>query len=196
MENSNPIIASTDTEPQEESGWTSYFEDFLATQRSREDQHSTAPFSDQESFCSPSLVSDAASCAPSKTENRNQVPSCDPVTEDGPPVTTMHKTASFKKVARTEEISRDDSLEDTASSPANSPKVSSLKEMDIINPRKREDNNGVEISNSLGKGGGSDCCTELIPTEGGTDMTIEGYTELNRRGLCLVPLSIVLNYLG
>ncbi|KAG5545524.1 hypothetical protein RHGRI_017878 [Rhododendron griersonianum] len=169
MENSNPIIASTDTEPQEESGWTSYFEDFLATQRSREDQRSTASFSDQESFRSPSLVSDAASCAPSKTENRNQVPSCPPVTEDGPLVTTMHKTASFKKVTRTEEISRDDSLEDTASSPANSPK---------------------------GKGGGSDCCTELIPTEGGNEMTIEGYTELNKRGLCLVPLSILFNYLG
>ncbi|KAH7859449.1 hypothetical protein Vadar_001202 [Vaccinium darrowii] len=191
-------VASTD-EAEEESGWTSYFEDFLAKQRGEQDQNSTTTFfhdDHDQSLCSPSLLSDAASCAPLKTENRNPVPINSPILEDGPKK-MIHKAASFKKITRTREISHDDSLEDTASSPIDSPKVYSWKQMDI-NPRKREDNNGNE-SSSLGKGGGSNCSE--IQREGHHEMIIEGnnngYSELmKKRGLCLVPLSLLLNYLG
>ncbi|KAL7185748.1 hypothetical protein ACSBR2_027667 [Camellia fascicularis] len=191
----NKAVASKDTTidgPEEESGWTSYFEDFLSKQREQEEEeeeHNNTSFSD--SFGSPSLVSDAASsCVPRKINNYNQVSArCSPM--DSPP--KMPKKLSFKK-ARTKEISHDDSLEDTASSPVNSPKINSFKQVDI-NPRKRGDN----VESSLGKGGGSDFSSELH-RDSRNEMTFEGknneYIELKKRGLCLVPLSMLVNYLG
>ncbi|KAL7000157.1 hypothetical protein U1Q18_001307 [Sarracenia purpurea var. burkii] len=171
----------------EESGWTSYFEDFLSKQRAEQ----TSLLS--ESFGSPSFVSDAASRVPCKTNNYNQIAGAVCFPKDGSPPMMPPKKLSFKKT-RTKEISYDDSLEDTASSPVNSPKVSSLKHMDLINPRKRED----DIESYMGKGGGIDCCSEL-QTRAGNEVTFEGNnnecTELSKRGLCLVPLSMLVNYL-
>lgn len=87
----------TTSECPEESGWTAYLEDF-----SNHREHSSSS-----SFDSSSLVSDAASCAAWKNVHNNlKIP----------------KRLNFKKT-RTKIISVDDSLEDTASSPVNSPKV-------------------------------------------------------------------------
>lgn len=90
----------------EESGWTAYFQDFSNNNNNNIDikDHENIL---EESFCtiSSSLVSDAASYAASKIDH-DQTP----------------KKLSFKKT-RAKEISQDDSLEDTASSPVNSPKV-------------------------------------------------------------------------
>ncbi|XP_052178906.1 vascular-related unknown protein 1 [Diospyros lotus] len=187
-------MAAPDAAP-EESGWTSYLQDF-----SRDEDHQQEPtyFSVDASFGSPSLVSDAASGAPwnailNNNNNRssNQAFSSSPVE-----VAVQPKQLSFKKT-RTKEISRDDSLEDTASSPVNSPKVSSLKPVES-NPRKREDN----IESSLkGKGGGSGFCSEFYTDDRENKMTyedknIDEYTELKKRGLCLVPFSMLVNYLG
>lgn len=85
----------------EESGWTTYLQDF-----SRNDDR-------EDSFCSSfgtsSLVSDAAS----RAVHRNAVP------EPRAP-----RRLSMIKRTRTREITDEDPLEDTATSPVNSPKVS------------------------------------------------------------------------
>ena len=91
----------------EESGWTAYFEDFS---------------NNSCSFDTSSMVSDAASfptMKPSLSYNHHdQVVACSSYL--GPPAP---KKLTFKKT-RTKEVSHlDDSLEDTASSPVNSPKV-------------------------------------------------------------------------
>jgi hypothetical protein len=104
MENSlsscvNKAVASKGTaDCPEESGWTAYFEDFS---RDREDSFSNY------SFGTSSLVSDAASSAAWKNSHNDL---------------KTPKRLCFKKT-RTKVISVDDSLEDTASSPVNSPKV-------------------------------------------------------------------------
>ncbi|XAR68090.1 hypothetical protein NMG60_11003100 [Bertholletia excelsa] len=166
----------------EESGWTSYFEDFWAKQR--EEQSCSS-----DSFCSPSLLSDAASSAAWKINNScSQVP-------DGSPMMTPKKL-NFKKT-RTREISRDDSLEDTASSPVNSPKIGSMKEVGV-KPRKRDD---YTESSQQRKGGGTKFYSEFQADER-NGMNFNGniisseYTELKQKGLCLVPLSMFVNYLG
>lgn len=105
MENSlsscvNKAVASKGTaDCSEESGWTAYFEDF-----SRDREHSFSNYS----FGTSSLVSDAASSAAWKNSSQNDL--------------KIPKRLCFKKT-RTKVISVEDSLEDTASSPVNSPKV-------------------------------------------------------------------------
>ncbi|KAH1104207.1 hypothetical protein GYH30_037893 [Glycine max] len=95
----------------EESGWTSYFEEFSKGM-------------EQQSYCSnlggSSLVSDAASCAAWKLSHHNHLVS-HPSNNN-----VVSKKLRFKKT-RTQQISDDDPLEDTASSPVNSPKVGVLK---------------------------------------------------------------------
>ncbi|XP_059661059.1 vascular-related unknown protein 1 [Cornus florida] len=179
------------TDAPEESGWTTYFEDFLSNQRehNNNNNYSCTNNSERTTFGTPSLVSDAASCVAWKAASHiNHV--------DGSPK-FPHKLCFKKK--RTKEISYDDSLEDTASSPVNSPKVSSLKQMDI-NPKRRDDN----IERSLGKGGGCDHYSELQTDDDDDDqrneMNFDGKnndcTDLKKKGLCLVPLSMLVNYLG
>jgi len=181
MNKSSASKATTDAP--EESGWTTYFEDFLSNQR---DEHNNNSCSE-----SPSLVSDAASCVPWKASHINQAGACSSI--DGSP--NFPKKLRCKK-KRTQEISCDDSLQDTASSPVNSPKVSSLKQME--NPQRREEN----IERSLGKGGGSYHYSEVQPDDQRNlnEMEFDGKnnecTGLKKKGLCLFPLSMLVNYLG
>ncbi|KAJ4730016.1 putative CTD small phosphatase-like protein 2 [Melia azedarach] len=164
----NPVACkpTSDNSPvEEESGWTAYFEDF-SSNNNRENSYCS-------SFCSPSLVSDAASCAAWKLSEKHHLPDC----------SSIPKKLKFKKT-RTEQIWFDDSLEDTASSPVNSPKVSDLKLIDM-NPRKTDDH----MYSSLGKGVAS---SELQPKERSINFNIgkNDCADLKRRGLCLVPLSM------
>ncbi|KAG5021006.1 hypothetical protein JHK87_016861 [Glycine soja] len=102
----------------EESGWTSYLEDFSK--------------GIEPSYCSSldgsSLLSDAASCAAWKFSHQNFKVSTAP---------NLPKKLSFKK-ARAKQISEDDPLEDTASSPINSPKVRDLNPAEMSS-RKVDD---------------------------------------------------------
>jgi hypothetical protein len=116
MENSNnypsinkAVVDSKETtvSPAEESGWTSYFEDL--SNHKEEDQSLCS------SFDSSSMVSDAASFPPWKSSQTNHVVACSSFG-------ALPEKFTSKKT-RAEEISLDDSLEDTASSPVNSPKV-------------------------------------------------------------------------
>lgn len=105
--------ARTNESP-EESGWTMYFEDFLANK-----EHSSSPSGNygraSYGYGSSSLVSDAASSA-----GRKKL-----VDNDHVAVLSLEKRCkklSFKK-RKTKGAVVDDALEDTASSPVTSPKV-------------------------------------------------------------------------
>ncbi|KAJ0052281.1 hypothetical protein Pint_02056 [Pistacia integerrima] len=160
----------------EESGWTAYFEDF--SNNSREHGYCST-------FDSSSLVSDAASGAAWKLSHKNHLAACSSI--GGSP--KIPKKLKFKK-SRTKEICQDDSLEDTASSPVNSPKVGDREPTDM-NPRKTDHHD--HMYSSLGKGSGS----EMHREERSMNLNEKNdYTDLKRRGLCLVPLSMLVNYLG
>ncbi|KAL4304132.1 hypothetical protein GQ457_10G027910 [Hibiscus cannabinus] len=105
----------------EDSGWTAYFEDYYYCYQ--QNSHCDSTFS-----CGGSLISDAATAGPGsgsggvlKWDASRKAP----------------RKLKFKKT-RASEICGDDSLEDTATSPVNSPKVRDVKS-NYINPRKRED---------------------------------------------------------
>ncbi|XVF43398.1 hypothetical protein PTKIN_Ptkin02bG0036900 [Pterospermum kingtungense] len=171
----------------EESGWTAYFEDL-----SDNNNIDCSSFS-----CSSSLISDAATTGAAAWKishnNSNQVLACSSTCA---PSSKTPRKLKFRKT-RTKEICEDDSLEDTASSPVNSPKVSELKSNDM-NPRKRED----QVHNSLGKETASENHYSEIQIGEENKVNFDhgiwknDCTELKKRGLCLVPLSMFVNYLG
>ncbi|GFQ06286.1 hypothetical protein PHJA_002772600 [Phtheirospermum japonicum] len=144
----------------EESGWTSILEDFSC--------------SNNGSFMSsPSLVSDAAWYGPDN--NISHV-----------------KRLSFKNLKRSNnnrKHSCDGDLEDTASSPVNSPKISTLKQMEVNYPRIDD---VAAAGNFLGKRAGSTSFSELIETEEKNGKNVD----LRKRGLCVVPMSAFINYFG
>ncbi|PHU12211.1 hypothetical protein BC332_19141 [Capsicum chinense] len=167
---------------QEESGWTTYLEDFsMENNYNRENSICCEDDDDDDdSFGSPSLLSDAASHAVWKNFgdtniNNNQV------------------RLNLKK-PRNKKIS-DPDLEDTASSPVNSPKVSSFKQMDINYHRADTKN-----ENFLGFEGGSRQAQEMETVERNStryfDEKNKSYMDLKKKGLCLVPLSMLVNYRG
>ncbi|GMN51510.1 hypothetical protein TIFTF001_020663 [Ficus carica] len=183
---SKTISTRTDFQTPEESSWTTYFEDFLLQNHN---EYSTSSLMISSGFES-SLISDAGSSANAKRFTDNEE-------IEKLSINRSCKRLSFKK-RKTKEVNLlDDALEDTASSPVNSPKVFSLSQQGVkpkenndvmknmfedkllgstsgqIDERSREEQSGYNIN---GKGG--DC------------------TELKKRGLCLVPLSMLVNYLG
>ncbi|XP_057451039.1 vascular-related unknown protein 1 [Lotus japonicus] len=166
----------------EESGWTAYFEDF------------SKGGGIEPSYCSSlggsSLISDAASYAAWKFSHHHHNQLSD---NKGAQINPLKKLC-FKK-ARTKQISEDDPLEDTASSPVNSPKVRDLSPTEFIS-RKIDD----QLEGSMGN--------RFTSSENYSDLQIEDKhideafnrnnmdcTDLKKRGLCLVPLSLI-NYLG
>lgn len=96
----------------EESGWTMYFEDFLAENK----EHSSSLSCNYGYGSSSSMVSDAASSSGKKTVCNDHVAVLSSLEKSC-------KKLSFKKRKSTKKALVDDSLEDTASSPVTSPKV-------------------------------------------------------------------------
>ncbi|PHT43223.1 hypothetical protein CQW23_17248 [Capsicum baccatum] len=184
---------------QEESGWTTYLEDFsMENNYNRENSICCEDDDDDDSFGSPSLLSDAASHAVWKNFgdtniNNNQVV----INSNSPNMSTggspFLKRLNLKK-PRNKKIS-DPDLEDTASSPVNSPKVSSFKQMDINYHRADTKN-----ENFLGFEGGSRQAQEMETVERNStryfDEKNKSYMDLKKKGLCLVPLSMLVNYRG
>ncbi|XP_058068902.1 vascular-related unknown protein 1-like [Magnolia sinica] len=164
----------------EESGWTMYFDDFLPA-----DNRNSSASSFGYMGSSSSLVSDAASCAEAAGKLSGHI------TLPSGPTQKSCRELSLKK-RRKRGALEDESLEDTASSPVNSPKVSDLKQLDM-SPRKIEDDKNSFQEKEIA----SDGCLEL-QTDERNEMDFVGKesTELKKRGLCLVPLSVLLNYLG
>ncbi|KAG5252067.1 actin-related protein [Salix suchowensis] len=180
MENSNnyssmnkAVAGSKETavSPAEESGWTSYFED-LSDHEEEEEDHSLCS-----SFDNSSMTNHVVACSS---------------------IRALPEKLTFKKT-RAREIFLDDSLEDTASSPGNSPKVSDLRQIDM-NPRKNTDDR--YFNSSLGKieGCGLEQHAEGVETSERCEMNFSAVKndriDLKKRGLCLVPFSMVFNYLG
>ncbi|KAL7186480.1 hypothetical protein ACSBR2_028266 [Camellia fascicularis] len=152
----SPKSRTVDNSDDEESSWTFYFEDFLCHNNNDEKSSFSSGYEN------PSLVSDAASAAAAKKflDKDDQVIgafSWDRISD---------KNLSFKK-RKTKGGLVNDALEDTASSPVNSPK---------------------EKGNTSGQ---TDERSELGIVGRDSD-----YTDLKKRGLCLVPLSMLSNYLG
>ncbi|KAK4727429.1 hypothetical protein R3W88_032346 [Solanum pinnatisectum] len=170
----NKSSSTNEDEQQEESGWTTYLEDFSLMNNQRENYDN-----DDDNF-SPnnySLLSDAASnIAPWNNNiycniNYNKLIMND---EYSP------KKLNLKKLPRNKKIN-DPDLEDTASSPVNSPKVSKME----INYRRTKNSTG----NFMGNEGSSRQFQEVHKVE-------RGYTDLKKKGLSLVPLSMLVNYHG
>ncbi|CAL1406972.1 unnamed protein product [Linum trigynum] len=191
-------------EEEEESGWTSYFEDFCADKEA------------EISLCSSSsMVSDASSLPnrhpPAAARNNN---SYLPYSGNYSTLELPKKLSFKKRRGGRDNIPgycnfnyHDDSLEDTASSPVNSPKVSDLRKMEMMNSRRTTCNDGYNPfgTTSLGniKGRRSSCLEQeqmVVDDDGMMDFDSNSKndecTELKKKGLCLVPLSMLLNYIG
>ncbi|CAK7338386.1 unnamed protein product [Dovyalis caffra] len=194
MENSmscKPTISSSNEKTtdhdsfEEESGWTTYFEDFFAQNNEEDHVHHDYQYTSLslDHDRSSSIVSDAASLVVKKSADEQVV---------GLPIDnrSFKYSLSFKK-RRTKGALVDDALEDTASSPVNSPKV---YENMMINQCKKSTKQKDNMEISQDKGSASiqiDKRSDLGFVVGESDNT-----ELKKRGLCLVPLSMVVNYLG
>ncbi|KAD4981868.1 hypothetical protein R6Q59_001567 [Mikania micrantha] len=192
-------MAETDISTAEESGWTAYFEDFIVSQQQQEDHnhnHSYDHHHDhyiqdhhinhhQQQHDQPDL-SDAASLV-----EWNSIPN----SRSGGTPKFAKKLNVFKKTSRrTRDILYDDSLEDTASSPVNSPKVGSqhmgfnqIKVDDILNNSLEK----ASFDGHLQLQKAEDDSSSLRFQENSND----GVTDLRKRGLCLVPLSMFVNYI-
>lgn len=111
---SSKVVKTDFQDDEEESGWTSYFEDFLSNQRIQQTPSSSSP---SYNYKGTTLVSDAASYVHQKISNQaSKVSSMNSLPK-------FSKKLNFSNKTRAKEIYYDDSLEDTASSPVNSPKV-------------------------------------------------------------------------
>ncbi|CAH2053088.1 unnamed protein product [Thlaspi arvense] len=175
-----------DGDHQEESGWTTYLDDFSNQYRTHyEESDHQAKSSCSLLGGSPSLISDAATDAFSGRSFPVNFPA----------------KLKFGR-ARTKKICEDDSLEDTASSPVNSPKVSQVEHIQTP-PRKIED----YVSSGFVMGNMRSMRDHQIQIQEGdeTKMTMmrnlgEGNNnnkmDLRSRGLCVVPISMLSNFHG
>ncbi|KAM1256440.1 hypothetical protein PS2_030351 [Malus domestica] len=180
--NSSDTRTTTQESP-EESSWTMYLQDFMITNSQDDDDDDD----DRSSFSSYgyencSIISDAASSVTRKFTINGEVL--------GFGVVGGYNRSDVMIKRKPKEAFLDDALEDTASSPVNSPKVCNLSQStveptiqkdykDIPNAEKGSASGRVDERNESGFiGRESDC------------------TELKKRGLCLVPFSMVANYFG
>uniref|UniRef100_A0ACD5UL37 Uncharacterized protein n=1 Tax=Avena sativa TaxID=4498 RepID=A0ACD5UL37_AVESA len=183
----NSVLSGSEAEAQpEESSWTGYFVDFMMSEEEKKRQEASYCTYDQdEEEEEGSMVSDAASLAPAALPDR-------------------YKGLKKLKKKVFKALDHDDSLEDTASSPVNSPKVSALSQLEF-SPKRRCNvrdlaNKEVGIGYDHGREE-MDCEDSDAMMEGVRflDQNHKGITpcaELKDKGLCLVPLSMLLNYRG
>ncbi|XP_057540439.1 vascular-related unknown protein 4 isoform X1 [Amaranthus tricolor] len=154
---------SVPADSSEESSWTFYFEDFLTCKNDKEFPNLSS-YDHHDYQASSSMVSDAA-----KPGNNNMV--C--------------KNKNF--ISRNKKSFFDEELEDTASSPAHSPKVINdlnkyMKSKDQLDYFGTQNVSQEKGESSMNVGGGN----EMGFLE----------TQLRRKGLCLVPVSMLLNHLS
>ncbi|KAF8094080.1 hypothetical protein N665_0370s0015 [Sinapis alba] len=158
---------------QEESGWTTYLEDFSKQYRThREDSDHQDKSSCSLLGVSPSLVSDAAT---------------DAISSRSFPVKFSSKLKFGK--ARTKKICEDDSLEDTASS-----RLIALSQSERIQtpPRKHDDYVSSSFVMRNTRGIEDHLVENLIEGNNSNDNNMD----LRSRGLCVVPISMLANFNG
>ncbi|VAH45239.1 hypothetical protein VPH35_028476 [Triticum aestivum] len=107
------VLSCSEAEAQpEESSWTDYFVDFMMSEEEEKRQGASYCTFDQDDEEEGSMISDAASLAPAALADR-------------------YKGLKKLKKKVFKALDHDDSLEDTASSPVNSPKVSALSQLEF-----------------------------------------------------------------
>ncbi|KQK15955.1 hypothetical protein BRADI_1g25990v3 [Brachypodium distachyon] len=175
------VLSCSEAEAQpEESSWTGYFVDFMMSEEEKKRQDASyCSYDDEEEEVDGSMISDAASLAPAAFPDK-------------------YKGLKQLKKKVFKALDHDDSLEDTASSPVNSPKME-------FSPKRRcnvsDLAKGAGIGNDHGREG-TDCEEHADAIMEGVrflDQSQRGITpcaELKDKGLCLVPLSMLLNYQG
>uniref|UniRef100_A0A1D1YRC9 Integrator complex subunit 2 n=1 Tax=Anthurium amnicola TaxID=1678845 RepID=A0A1D1YRC9_9ARAE len=162
----------------EESGWTEYFDYFMASEKGETTGSRPSDDGSEAADGLSSLVSDAASCV---------------LAWSASPTRKVALPKSCKNLKRRTRL-EDDSLEDTASSPVSSPKVNNMNKFDHVNQREKDDERS--LSQVKGVSSGSRFETK---GHGMDEMDFVGRArecvELKKKGLCLVPLSMLVDYL-
>ncbi|KAG5578910.1 hypothetical protein H5410_049537 [Solanum commersonii] len=157
---SNYSAKNSDYDSQEESSWTFYFQDFMSNNNNSNEQNS---------LCSNELhinKNGGLDINENSINNNNNK--------------SVFKKRKMKGVAR--EV--DDDLEDTASSPVNSPKVSYMNELCFKSQKGKS-------SASIFEGKGNSISGQQMMTSGLNNSTKENdSTQLKKKGLCLVPISM------
>ncbi|KAL6840741.1 hypothetical protein ACP4OV_029605 [Aristida adscensionis] len=174
-----------------ESSWTDYFVDFMLSEEEKKRLQ-------EASYCATegegdggdsypeedSMVSDAASHAPAAMF----------------PLPGKYKELKKLKKKPFKALDHDD-LEDTASSPVNSPKVSAMSQLELSPKRRcnvRDLTKEVGIGDDHGREG-MDCADAAMEAVGFVDQSQRSITpcaELKDKGVCLFPLSMLLHYNG
>ncbi|KAK3199529.1 hypothetical protein Dsin_022954 [Dipteronia sinensis] len=180
----------------EESGWTMYFDDFFNEYKYNHDgdQNTSSMISiGDHHHLESSIISDAASSAAKKFAHHDQQQQV----KGFPLDKTCYRSSSFKK-RKTKSVLLDEDLRDTATSPANSPKV-----YDLMNQfdRKQQQKNIIDMSKQ--EKGSTSRNVQIDEFRSGfgsiNDDDNNGRdndtSELKKKGLCLVPLSMIVNYL-
>ncbi|KAM5585721.1 vascular-related unknown protein 4-like [Rosa sericea] len=175
--------ARSSSESPEESSWTMYLEDFLTNSHHHDDQQHSSSFSS--GYENHSIVSDAAS---SISKNLSNI--CN---EEVLGFSNRSSPSCIIKRKAKKALLHDDALEDTATSPVNSPKVCNLYHSADMKQNLQNDNRDI-ISKEKGSTSGNVDGTS--PTELDFNRRESDCTELKKKGLCLVPFSMVANYFG
>ncbi|GMI65956.1 VASCULAR-RELATED UNKNOWN PROTEIN 4 [Hibiscus trionum] len=169
MSRSTSVLLCYDDETPEESGWTMYFEDFSNDHNNGNISCCSSDINYQTS----SLIFGKHDVVGASLDHRS----------------IKKNRLSFKK-RKTNGSSAgfvEDDLEDTASSPVNSPTMCNMENQFGKNLKMK----GVTDMSRKEKGSGS--LGEMVDGKIGGE---NEETQLKKRGLCLVPLSMVLQYLG
>ncbi|TVU38809.1 hypothetical protein EJB05_12200 [Eragrostis curvula] len=176
-----------------ESSWTDYFVDFMLSEEEKrrqdasycatveEDDGDGSNYEEEEE--EDSMISDAASCAPAAL------------------LPCKYKELKKLKKAAFKAMGHDDSLEDTASSPVNSPKVSVLSQMEMspnrrCNIRDLTKEDGIGHDHRMEGMDYTDATNTGVRFVDQSDRSIVPCAELKDKGICLFPLSMLLHYHG
>ncbi|RLN36171.1 uncharacterized protein C2845_PM03G08750 [Panicum miliaceum] len=176
-----------------ESSWTDYFVDFMLSEEEKKRQEGA------NSYCATeddgdgssrgeeeedSMVSDAASRAPASA-------------------LLPDRYKGLKKLKKAfKALDHDDSLEDTASSPVNSPKVSAVSQLELSPKRRCNIRDLTKKEAGIGDDHGregmdcTDAAMEGVRFGDQSQTSIAPCAELKDKGICLFPLSVLLHYHG
>ncbi|CAO2164495.1 unnamed protein product [Urochloa humidicola] len=185
MENSGEDLSSTanhsisgdgSAAASEESGWTSYIDYFMETQRR---SAAANPSTDDGVGCRSTSECSGGGCGEGGGFTRL------PALVE--PSMVPRRLSLKEGWRRKKKVLYDESLEDTATSPISSPKLIEMKDSDANHQKKENSCNEMPHSkkNTAGDVNGANTTTDTTIKEDGT----YDNNELRKKGLCLVPVS-------
>ncbi|XP_062079624.1 vascular-related unknown protein 1-like [Humulus lupulus] len=188
--------APTDECTPEESSWTMYLEDFGVQNNNIDHHQSSAHDLIISSSSENSLISDAGSLVANNIKFTDNTARGEFELNLRLNIMNNRRLSFKKRKTKETNLVLDDSLEDTASSPVHSPKVFNLSQFGHHMKSKQNDQNNIseEIIITGSTSGQidhpksvSDAQLSFIGSEN------DRYT-LKKKGLCLVPLSMLVNF--